>query len=185
MSYVPFDAERLVRVMQERLALLAPPAKGTEHEYLADRRLRTQALIHLSLETVNRHVEEVARFHEHAASVSRDNITTFTNLTAAIENAARELAKPKSAEAQSFEHIANEQLVQTARLTATVGRARELMLDWLSTTHDLEMGKHYAGLVDLMEVDDPERQQRVVARTVFVQGTSIDRHQRANPPSFS
>ena len=176
MSYVSFDAEQLKRVMQERLDLLAAPAEGTEHEYLADRRFRARVLILLSLETVNRHVEEVARFLEHAASVSRDNITTFTNLTAAVEDATRELAKPKSAEVQSFERIAHDQLVQTARLAATVGRARALVLDWVSTTHDIEMGKHYAGLVDLMEVADPGRRQRVadaVAQAVVVQGTSI------------
>jgi hypothetical protein len=162
--------------MQQRLALLTPPAKGAEHEYLAGRRLRARAFIYLSLETVNRHVEELARFHEHAATVSRDNVTTFRDLTPAIEQATRELARPKDPEVQEFERITNEQLVLTARLAATVGHAREQIFSWLATVHDLEMTKHYAALVDLMEVDDAKRQKRVagaLARTVFVQGTSI------------
>jgi hypothetical protein len=57
-----------------------------------------------------------------------------------------------------------------------VSNARELMLDGFSATHGLEMAKHYAGLVDLMEVDDPTRQARAakaLTRTVAVQGTSI------------
>lgn len=176
MSDVSFDAPRLVRIMQGRLALLAPPEQGAEHEYYAGRRLRTLALLRLVLDTVTRHVDERMQFREHSVSVARHTINTFESLNAAIEDATRKLEEPKSAEARVSERSANAHLVQAARVAATLGRARELMLDLFSASHDLEMQKHYAGLVDLMEADDPERTQRAagaIARTVFVQGTSI------------
>ena len=72
--------------------------------------------------------------------------------------------------------LANQSLVQSARLAAIAGHAREKMLTLFSDAHDLEMSKHYAALAEMMEIDDPAhpgRIARAVSRTALVQGTSI------------